>query len=107
MATEEIHNILFSQGKGGKKKKGARTDREQCSLIFRGHINMHDYRSSFRDVFFARGAPPPRVFYLAFLREPVSRAISEYRHITEGIVAQFGPVRSLAYLKPCSFCYHK
>ena len=28
--------------------------------------------------------------YLAFLREPVARALSEYRHVTEGLVAQFG-----------------
>jgi len=31
------------------------------------------------------------VFYMTFLREPVSRAVSEFRHITEGLVAQFGP----------------
>lgn len=62
----------------------------QCSLIFRGHINVFDYHSAFRAVF--ETGLKPRVFYLTFLREPVSRAISEFRHITEGLVAQFGPV---------------
>ena len=34
---------------------------------------------------------PSRIHFLTFLREPVSRALSEFRHITEGLVSQFGP----------------
>jgi hypothetical protein len=104
-------------------------DLNQCSLLFRGHINWHDYAAGFQKLEAeASGAtgsgsgsggalappslsglqvalppplsPPPhpprgvaglRVFYLTFLREPVGRAVSEYRHVTEGLVAQFGP----------------
>jgi len=68
-------------------------DFNQCSLLFRGHINWHDYAAGFAALAASTGAAaaPPRVFYLTFLREPVGRAVSEYRHITEGLVAQFGP----------------
>jgi hypothetical protein len=80
-----------------------RSDPNQCSLIFRGHINWEDYLKGFAKAFPAKSDlikrsestaisfEPPRVFYLTFLREPVSRAVSEFRHITEGLVAQFGP----------------
>jgi hypothetical protein len=103
--------------RGGGGKPVRIKDPQQCSLVFRGHINMYDYVTGFNNVLAessnlkemtsssssssasSRVRVDPshlqfthRVFFVTFLREPVSRAVSEFRHITEGIVAQFGPV---------------
>jgi hypothetical protein len=110
------------RGGGGGRKPVRIKDPQQCSLVFRGHINMYDYVTGFNNVLAessnlkemtssasssssssasssSRVRVDPshlqfmhRVFFVTFLREPVSRAVSEFRHITEGIVAQFGPV---------------
>jgi len=92
--------------RAGRHLLASRPDPDQCSLVFRGHVNWQDYLRGFKEVWAKQalvwatepseslvppGAPLPRVFYLTFLREPVGRAVSEFRHITEGLVAQFGP----------------
>ena len=58
----------------------------KCHLFVRAHANLHDYQRAFESV--SKGG---RVHYLAFLRDPVTRALSEHDHITNGLVAQFGP----------------
>lgn len=82
VVAEQISSIVNS------RQRRAHTrfvkDPNQCSLIFRGHINIFDYDRGFA----AAGILPHRVQYITFLREPVSRAVSEYRHITDGLVAQ-------------------
>jgi hypothetical protein len=83
VASEQIQTIIDSRSKKGVK------DPRQCNLIVRGHINIYDYEHAFKSV---PSSQVNKVFYLTFLREPVARAISEYKHITEGLVAQFGPV---------------
>jgi len=83
VARKQVEEILASH----KGRMAGRDPEPRCKLIFRGHINWYDYTKSFSMHHIPRG----NVFFLAFLREPVSRAISEYRHITEGLVAQFGP----------------
>lgn len=57
----------------------------KCKLLVRAHANLYDYE---------RGAAVVgvrRLRWLALLREPVARAVSEYEHVTHGLVAQFGP----------------
>ena len=104
---EQISEIVRSRAvrkragsRVGQRGGAKRFDPNQCSLVFRGHINWRDYAAGFAAQFTAPGgvaagagslAPPPRVFFLTFLREPVARAVSEFRHVTEGLVAQFGP----------------
>lgn len=86
---DQIKEVLASRSIHRPRKLLARRkDANQCSLLFRGHINWDDYTKGFARAFSIK---PPRVFYMTFLREPVSRAVSEFRHITEGLVAQFGP----------------
>ena len=58
----------------------------KCHLFVRAHANLYDYQRAFESV--SKGG---RVHYLAFLRDPVKRALSEHDHITNGLVAQFGP----------------
>ena len=58
----------------------------KCHLFVRAHANLYDYQRAFESV--NRNG---RVHYLAFLRDPVKRALSEHDHITNGLVAQFGP----------------
>ena len=115
---QQIREIEASQAASGGVKEGAgrsnrrsgrgdgrggrRLDPNQCRLMFRGHISYRDYEEGFRATITkeeraqTRGlpyVPPilPRVLFLSFFREPVARALSEYKHITEGLVAQFGP----------------
>ena len=57
----------------------------KCHLFVRAHANLYDYERAFSSI---RGG---RIRYLAFLRDPVARALSEHDHITNGLVAQFGP----------------
>lgn len=114
---EQVKTIFESREIGGqvikKGRKNKMKDPQQCSLIFRGHINMYDYVQGFNNVIAQSSnlkhmtfksstntikVDPShlqslhRVFFISFLREPIARAVSEFRHITEGIVAQFGPV---------------
>ena len=58
----------------------------KCHLFVRAHANLYDYQRAFESV-----SKNGRVHYLAFLRDPVKRALSEHDHITNGLVAQFGP----------------
>lgn len=58
-----------------------------CQMFFWGHARYIDYAT----IFEANGVLTQNVKYMSFLREPISRAISEYRHITEGITAAHGP----------------
>ena len=101
-------------GSGGRGRGRGGGGEKQCRLVFRGHIGYWDYEEAFRALAPSWGAvasspsssppsshssprppllPPqqPRVLFLAFFREPVARALSEYKHVTEGLVAQFGP----------------
>ena len=64
--------------------RGQRNSGPQCQLIFRGHINWYDYVGGA----LTYGVPRERIHFMTFLREPVSRAISEYNHIT-GIFLHF------------------
>jgi len=83
VASQQVAEIIASH-----KGKVVGTDREsRCKLVFRGHINWYDYVKGFT----RHRIPSTSIFFLTFLRDPVGRAISEYRHITEGLVAQFGP----------------
>ena len=64
----------------------AASKQRKCHLFVRAHANLYDYQRAFESV--NRNG---RVHYLAFLRDPVKRALSEHDHITNGLVAQFGP----------------
>ena len=64
----------------------AASKQRKCHLFVRAHANLYDYQRAFESV--NKGG---RVHYLAFLRDPVTRALSEHDHITNGLVAQFGP----------------
>lgn len=59
-----------------------------CQLLARGHVGVGDYAAAAA----AAGADPSRLVWLTLVREPVSRALSEYRHVTEELGRQ-GPGR--------------
>ena len=58
----------------------------KCHLFVRAHANLFDYKHGAT----LAGIPTTRLRFLAVLREPVARAVSEYHHVTTGLVAQFG-----------------
>ena len=64
----------------------AASKQRKCHLFVRAHANLYDYQRAFESI-----NKNGRVHYLAFLRDPVKRALSEHDHITNGLVAQFGP----------------
>ena len=57
--------------RGGKSGDGP-----PCKFLFRGHINLFDYERGFQQAFVDSTRD---VRYITFLREPLSRALSEYK----------------------------
>ena len=51
-------------------------DGPPCKFLFRGHINLFDYERGFQQAFVDLTRD---VRYITFLREPLSRALSEYK----------------------------
>ena len=63
--------------------------KRKCQLFVRAHANWYDYERALAGLP-AGGPRKNRIRWLAFLRDPVKRALSEHEHITRGLVAQFG-----------------
>mmetsp|Transcript_52691 Transcript_52691/g.120077 ORF Transcript_52691/g.120077 Transcript_52691/m.120077 type:complete len:291 (-) Transcript_52691:1463-2335(-) len=86
-------NFCGGPGKNGKTcadvvaGDAASIGRERgCKFLFRGHINVLDYNAGLRRAFPA--VKRPAVKFITFLREPMARCLSEFSHVTEGLVAQ-------------------
>lgn len=72
-----------------KKQMRAIRQEHKCKLITRPHTNIYDFVQGSRTA----GVERQALHFLTFLREPVARALSEFRHVTSGISARLGEAK--------------